>query len=82
MADRSGGAPATHRRSVFLQGVLPLDKSTIAAQALLDRYGLTGLFGQDAIFPTLSDAVAAFRAAPATGGGTDRADAPEDTPPP
>lgn len=45
-------------------------------RALLDRYGLTELFGQDAIYPTLSAAVADFRA---TAEATPPADAPAPT---
>lgn len=70
------GALADHHVRLVLAEPLP------QVRALLDRYGLTDLVGQDAIYPTLSDAVAAFRAAPDTGTGTTRTDAPEDHPPP
>ncbi len=70
------GALADHDVRLVVAEPLP------QVRAELDRYGLTELFGQDAIYPTLSDAVAAFRAATDTGTGTTRTDAPEDTPPP
>lgn len=70
------GALADHHVRLVIAEPLP------QVQALLNRYGLTETIGQDAVYPTLSDAVAAFRAARDEGAATTRTDPPEDTPPP
>ena len=67
------GALADHGVRLVVAEPLP------QVRAELERYGLAQLLGEDAIYPTLSDAVAAFRATADTAAPADGTDAPEDT---
>jgi len=66
------GALADHKVRLLVAEPLP------QVRAELDRYGLTDLLGEDAVYPTLSDAVAAFRATTGRAATTDETDDTED----
>ena len=64
--DYSGGETIRQLRGELDEhGIkLVIAEAMDSVTAVLDRYGLTDLIGADAIYPTVQDAVAAFRQQP------------------